>query len=317
MIDVSFVIVCMNNLKNLYPCLNSIKEYTTVSYEVLVVAYLFTDENLSKVRKDFPWVKFVESNEIRGFSENNNLALKEARGKYCFVLNDDTEMKMDVAGELYRTIENLPSEVAIISPATYYGNGELQSCGRPPHTTLTYIKGLLRIGNEQKDASPYVNQKGVFQSYDVVGAAFMIRTDVMKELGWFDERFFFCPEDVALSTKANKNGYKAYVNADVHLIHYEGMTGHSVSKVKTATAPAGMRGSLIYYSHDNLLLYALLGTLTYVITQIKWMRYSYRYKKSDDPYDWVFMTLCKNIVNSIFTRKTPKEIFIKYYSALK
>ena len=95
-IDVSIVIVCMNNLKNLYPCLESIKKYTTVSYETLVVAYLFSKENLEKVKKDFPWVTFIESNEIRGFSENNNLALRDAKGEYCFVVNDDTEMKMDV-----------------------------------------------------------------------------------------------------------------------------------------------------------------------------------------------------------------------------
>ena len=49
-LQVSIVIVCMNNLKNLYPCLNSIRKYTTVSYETLVVAYMFSKENLEKVK---------------------------------------------------------------------------------------------------------------------------------------------------------------------------------------------------------------------------------------------------------------------------
>ena len=79
MLEVSIVIVCMNNLKNLYPCLESIRKHTTVSYECFVVAYLFTKENLEKVKADFSWVKFIESNVIRGFSENNNLALKQAK----------------------------------------------------------------------------------------------------------------------------------------------------------------------------------------------------------------------------------------------
>lgn len=57
-----------------------------MSYETLVVAYLFSKENLEKVKHDFPWVTFIESNEIRGFSENNNLALRQAKGKFCFVL---------------------------------------------------------------------------------------------------------------------------------------------------------------------------------------------------------------------------------------
>lgn len=63
MIDVAIVIVCMNNLKNLYPCLESIRKYTSVTYETLVVAYLFTPDNLRKAKEDFPWVTFIESNE--------------------------------------------------------------------------------------------------------------------------------------------------------------------------------------------------------------------------------------------------------------
>lgn len=51
-------------------------------------------------------MKFVESNEIRGFSENNNLALRQAKGKYCFVQNDDTELKMPCIDKLVETIEN-------------------------------------------------------------------------------------------------------------------------------------------------------------------------------------------------------------------
>ena len=53
---VSIVIVCMNRLDNLYPCLDSLRKHTAaVSYETLVVAYRFSDDNLSKVRADYPW----------------------------------------------------------------------------------------------------------------------------------------------------------------------------------------------------------------------------------------------------------------------
>lgn len=106
---VSIVIVCMNNPKNLYPCLESIKKYTQVSYECFVVAYLFSEENLEKAKKDFPWVKFIESNEIRGFSENNNLALTQAKGKFCFVQNDDTELRMPCIDKLVNRVSSLCS----------------------------------------------------------------------------------------------------------------------------------------------------------------------------------------------------------------
>ena len=81
MIDVSIVIVCMDNWDNLSRCLDSIRANTSVTYEVLVTAYLFSKENLDRLRKGYPWVKIVESDEIRGFSENNNLALRQAVGR--------------------------------------------------------------------------------------------------------------------------------------------------------------------------------------------------------------------------------------------
>lgn len=58
-----------------------------------------------------PLVEFIESNEVRGFSENNNLALRQAMGKYCFVMNDDTEMNMPVVDKLVYTKGNFILEI--------------------------------------------------------------------------------------------------------------------------------------------------------------------------------------------------------------
>ena len=74
MIDVSIVIVSMANPRYLHGCLESIKVYTTVSYETFVVAYLMPSYLIKELERQYPWVTFIESNEIRGFSENNNLA---------------------------------------------------------------------------------------------------------------------------------------------------------------------------------------------------------------------------------------------------
>ena len=94
--EVSVIIVSMNNYEVLSRCLDSIRTHTSTSYEVFVVAYLFSPENLQHLRQNYPWAQIIESNEIRGFSANNNLALRKATGKYCFVLNDDTKIESDV-----------------------------------------------------------------------------------------------------------------------------------------------------------------------------------------------------------------------------
>lgn len=311
-IKVSVIIVCMNNLKNLYPCLESIKTHTYLSYEALVVAYLFSKENLHKLKIDYPWISIIESNEIRGFAENNNLALRQSTGKYCFVLNDDTIITTPVIDQLVNSIEQTPN-AAIMSPKTLFSNGKIQSCGRPKMNWKTFILYDLKIYKEQVRHSPYINQKGVFQSYNIVGAAFLIKTDIFRELGWFDERYFFCPEDIALSTLANKRGYKVFVDDDVYLYHLEGGTA---SLIKVATMPAGVKGSLIFFSDNSDFKYFYLSLYVIIISLVRILYWGFRKCNASEIATILFQANI-NILKSVFTSKSPKEIFINYYSKIK
>lgn len=316
-IKVSVVIVCMNNLKNLYPCLESIRRYTHVSYETFVVAYLFSKENLERVKTDFPWVTFIESNEIRGFSENNNLALRQARGEYCFVVNDDTEMKMPVIDRLVETIEGLPANVAIISPKLIHPNGDVQVCGVAPLTWWNALLEVLHLYHKNKD-SRYTHQNGVFQSYNIIGAAFLIKTNIFRIFGWFDETYFFCPEDIALSTLLNKKGYRCFVNSDVEIIHYEGMSGKSVSKILTATKPSARRGSILYFSNGNRFYGCILATIYTTTTLLNMIPHFIRSVINKRPNTYSLLLEGEwNIVKTTYSQKSPKEIFIKYYQKIK
>lgn len=314
MVDVSVVIVCMNNLKNLYPCLDSIKEHTTVSIEVLVVAYLFSPENLAKVRKDYPWVTFIESNAIRGFSENNNLALRQAKGKYCFVLNDDTELTSDVVGQLLHKLESLPSSVAVLSPKLLFGDGSLQCCGRDDYSLFSFIKREYSIDSQKQVKSKYVNQKGLFETKNIMGAAFLIRTSVFEEIGFFDERYFFCPEDIAVSTKLRKNGYLCYVDADVFLYHYQGGTW---GKMRTATMPTHLKGEQLFVADSCAFYWLLFAFLVFPIRLFKSFCWWVKYMISSDEKDWIMAVSNMNVCCVIFLQKTPKEVFLKFYNKLR
>ena len=322
MVDVSIIIVCMNKPENLRVCLESIKKYTGVSYEVLVVAYLFSKENLSTMKSVFPWACFIESDEIRGFSENNNIALRQAKGKYCFVLNDDTEMNMPVVDMLFNTIENLPDNVAIISPETDYPDGSVQFCGRPKTTVLTMLLGSLHLYNSRKNTTE-ANKKGIFKSYNIIGAAFMIKRDVFEKVGFFNEYYFFSPEDIALSTNLNRMGYECWVNADAKIIHYEGLTGKSsggVSLVQTATKPAAAKGRVYFYAGErtNGILYNFLCVWELLIGLLQFL---YHWLKGfNDARPNYETNLSRGILNSCLSmldNRSPKETFLFFYDKIK
>lgn len=312
-IEVSIVIVCMNNLENLYPCLNSIRKYTSVSYETLVVAYLFSKKNLEKVKRDFPWVTFIESNEIRGFSENNNLALRQVKGEFCFILNDDTYFDNPVIDKLFQTFNSLPDDVAVLSPVTLNVDGSIQRNGKPKYNLFTFFLDNSKLIKYYDRFSKFTNKKGVYQTYNISGAAFMIRRNVFKNAGWFDEQYFFCPEDIALSTLLNKQGHKCYVDANIRLTHNKGGTW---SKIHSATMPSATKGNMIFYCNGNLLkqliflaivylFHTLYGVIWYIIYAIRMT------EKSRIMYHAHF-----NTIQSIGTSLTPKQIFIKYYKRL-
>ena len=306
--EVSVVIVCMDRMDNLYPCLESIYRHTRIPIETFVVAYMFTPEHLAKVREDFPMVTFVESGELRGFSENNNLALRLSKGRYCFVLNDDTELRMDTIDRLVHDFDVLPSSTAIVTPSLVNSDGTLQLCGRPEYPPFKYALQQWHLYSEPIDIRlvepPFTGS--IYKSFNISGAAFLIRTDVFRELGWFDERYYFTPEDIALSTLARRKGYDIYVDAGAEVVHKWRTTA---SRISPAVRPAAVRGSLIFFSESDSLRYFLLAIAVWSAEFVKYVKALIQGRTLDS-------RTYRNNIRSIFTRRSPKEIFIKYYNEL-
>lgn len=287
----------MDRLDNLYPCLESLMAHTGVSIEILVVAYMFSPGHLEQVKRDFPSVRFIESSSVRGFSENNNLALKEARGQYCFVLNDDTEIRMPVIDRLVADFEKLPENTAIVSPKLVNADGSLQLCGRPPYPAFKYVLQQWHLYRY-----PVNNGSGLFRTCHISGAAFLIRTSVFRSLGWFDERYFFTPEDIALSHSAGAAGYEVWCDSEVEVVHKWRTTS---SPLAPAIRPASIRGNLIFLSRGSRSKYLLVGLGVWLAECTKMLKALLSGRKKD-------RITYRNNARSVFTRLSPKELFELY-----
>ena len=307
---VSIVIVSMNNPADLFPCLDGIRAQThQTSYEIWVVAYLFAPENLAKLRAAYPEVKIIESDEIRGFSENNNLALRQANGEFCFILNDDTLLEMPVVDMLVESFRQEP-RAAIFSPKILNPDGSVQACGRTPWTLRSSLLNGFRLRDAQRAKSPFINGAGIFRTFNVHGSAFMIRTTVLKELGYFDERYFFCPEDVALSTLANERGYACFVNAAVTLIHRASTT---LRRTAEATFPALARGSVLFQGRHSRLKGGFFAACLFLLALLKYL-YAHGKPRAERA---IWKRAWRHTMRAAFSRKTPKEIFIRHYARIQ
>lgn len=311
-IDVSIVIVCMNNYNMLKDCLNSIEKYTSnVKYEMLLVAYFFSKENLTALKSEYPWVKVIISDEIRGFSANNNLALRQACGKYCFILNDDTYMEEDVVGKLFATIEK-NSQITALSPQILRPNKTIQFCGFPPHTWTDWLLILFKLKNDLRDESgKYVRNQGLFKTYDLLGAAIFIRTDILRDMGYLDERYFYGPEDRALTTKLNENGYQCWVDNNIKLVHLGGASGGVTTKTVQATRPANRKGWIIYYEGSAARNF-IMKSLVWCNSAIWTIGWSIKYLLGNKNAKLSLIANI-NVCKTIFNKETTTEVFKRFY----
>lgn len=302
----------MNRMDNLYPCLQSIRNHTGVSYETFVVAYLFDKTDLARAKEDFPWVTFIESDDIRGFSENNNLALRRAQGRFCFVLNDDTEFSESVIDTLVEDMTRLPESAAIVSPRLLNADGSLQLCGRPPYPSRYYALQQWHLHKEPIDdtlgKTPVFGS--VFPTSNITGACFLIKRDVFESLGWFDEVYFFTPEDIALSTLARERGYTVWVDSGACITHKWKTTA---SRISPAVRPTAVKGSLIFFGRHSKTARLGLSVIVWLAEYSKRIKASLRYKMNPTEENLIKLNTFRNITAEIFSRLTPKEIFRKYY----
>lgn len=310
---VSVVIVSMNRPDLLYPCLEGLYAQTKAPLEVWVVAYLYSEENLARLKADWPAAKVVESRELRGFSENNNLALRQITGDYCFIVNDDTLMTMPVVDALLADFDRLPADAAVVSPKIVFPDGRVQTCGRAPWTAWRYLKHYLHLVDETKP-SAWSMKEGLFRTWTVNGACFLIRTDVFREAGWFDETYVFTPEDVALGHRVNDLGYTVWADADVVITH---LAGGTVSRLEAAIKPTRVRGALQFYSGGNPVKYALLGGFVWCVEALR--RLKYRFADRSDPasHAAIMDATARNVMRSVFTKRTSKEVFVQLYREIR
>ena len=306
---VSVVIVSMNRPDLLYPCLEGLYAQTKAPLEVWVVAYLYSEENLARLKADWPAAKVVESRELRGFSENNNLALKQITGDYCFIVNDDTLMTMPVVDALLADFDRLPADAAIVSPKIVFPDGRVQTCGRAPWTAWRYLKHYLHLVDETKP-SAWSMKEGLFRTWTVNGACFLIRTDVFREAGWFDETYTFTPEDIAIGHKINEMGYTVWSDADVEITH---LAGGTVSRMEAAIKPTRVRGALQFYSGGSPLKYALLGAFVWSVEAFRRLKYLFADRSDPQSHAAIMYATSGNVMRSVFTRRTAKEIFTELY----
>lgn len=228
--SLSIIIVNYNVKHFLEQCLISVfKASQNLDIEVFVVDNASVDGSVEMVKKKFPDVKLIKNKKNVGFSKANNQAIKESKGKYVLLLNPDTIVQEDTFTKCYEFMENHP-EAGGLGIKMIDGSGEFlpESKRALPTPWVAFYKifGLSKIFPKNKKFGKYhltYLDKNENHVVDVLSGAFMlIRKSVLDEIGLLDEDYFMYGEDIDLSYRIQKAGFKNYYFSDSQIIHYKG-----------------------------------------------------------------------------------------------
>lgn len=232
MIDISVVIVNYN-VKNLVDnCLASIYkagQHSKLNVEIFVVDNNSVDGSVSLISEKYPSVKLIPLTANIGFSKANNIALKQAEGKYILILNPDTVLEEETFSKMISFCEK-NDNIGAVTSKLILANGKLDSaCKRSfptPAVAIPRMFGLTKLFPKSKIFGKYnltyLDENKTYEVDAICGAFMFIPKKVLDKAGYFDEDYFMYGEDLDLSYRINKAGYKIYYYPEVTTIHLKG-----------------------------------------------------------------------------------------------
>ncbi len=225
------VIIVNYNVKHfLEQCLCSAQEAMKgMEAEIILVDNHSQDNSLAYLRPMFPGIHFIANDENLGFAKACNQGLSVAKGKYILFLNPDTIIPEDCFQECIKFFETHPDAGALgIKMLDGSGNflKESKRAFPSPMTSLYKLIGLSKLFPRSRTFSKYHLghlDENENNEIDVLAGAFlMTKKEVLDKVGGFDEVFFMYGEDVDLSYRIQKSGYKNYYFAGSSIIHFKG-----------------------------------------------------------------------------------------------
>jgi GT2 family glycosyltransferase len=226
----SVIIVNYNVRHFLEQCLHSVRKASKdLAVEIFVVDNNSVDNSLEMVRQKFPEVIIIANKENVGFSRANNQALRIAKGEYCLLLNPDTVVEEDTFKKVIDFMDTHPDAGGLgVYMIDGKGNFLPESKRGLPTPSVAFYKifGLSALFPKSKIFGKYhlgYLDKDKIHEVEILSGAFMLsRKKVLDEIGLLDEDFFMYGEDIDLSYRIIKAGYKNYYYPETHIIHYKG-----------------------------------------------------------------------------------------------
>lgn len=197
--------------------------------EVIVVDNASIQDEASVISDKYPHIKVIRSTQNLGFAGGNNLGIKEARGKYILLINNDTFFKDFNIDSLIERLESSDT-IGIVCPKLRFawGNNPIQFAGYTPLSPITVRNQAIGFGEE--DHGQYETAHSTPYAH---GAAMLIKREAIDKVGFMPECFFLYYEELDWSMMFTRVGYEIWYDPACTVFHKESQTTGQNSPLRT------------------------------------------------------------------------------------
>lgn len=217
---VAIIILNWNGIEDTVKCLTSVEKLVSrdIKYKIYVVDNGSTDNSVERLKKEFKSINLIVNSTNLGYASGNNVGIKRAildGAEYIWLLNNDTVVEKYAMVELVDVFDD-PTIGIATSKIYFMRNHEFHYKRYKDNErgkVIWYAGGLIDWNNvygshRGVDEVDHGQFEDVGETDFATGCSLMITRKCLETIGFFDERYFAYIEDMDLSIRVHKYGWK-------------------------------------------------------------------------------------------------------------
>lgn len=262
---ISVIILTLNSIKFIKPCLDSLLSQKPQGLELIIVDNGSNDGTVIFIRNNFPQAILIENKFNLGAAKARNQGIEKASGEWILSMDCDIVLDKNFFCNMDNILKSLPSEIGLVQPKILGPKeGVIYSAG----IAISFLRRFFDIGKGQRDRGQFDKTKYIFGACSAAALYSKNMLSDIKENGdYFDPGFFFLFEDVDLSWRAQKKQYRA-VFCPGAVCYHRGNSSGTPDKIRQYLCLRNRYYTLL--KNDSPLNYAL-PFIFYDLPRLVWL----------------------------------------------
>ncbi len=252
------VVLAWNHVEDTLECLESLlgSDYAPVRF--LLVDNASTDNTLAEVRRRFPSVEILHSDENLGVSGGYNLGMQYAMdhgAEYILIANNDIQVDPAMAGCLVQALEAHP-EAGMGMPKIYHYYGDRTRLWCTGARWRTFPPMVKMTGYGAPDSPRFAQGEEIEFAPSCV---LMLRREAVEKVGFFDTGFYFYQDDWDYSLRYRKAGYSIRFVPEAKMWHKVSVSTQKSEKPAKWWVYFGRSAVRYYRKHASRMAFSLFA----------------------------------------------------------